>query len=468
MTSQKHDKRALIAIPDAPSMQPLFEPEAARLGYDITTFKDYDRAWDFFKQETPSLVILGSDGQISNTLELCRRIRKHPMGRFTTILMANARRRDGDEEEALDAGADHILCLSKKQGSLRALFSVLERQVTDRADLAICQKDLFSCRRELDDMNDQLEQALTNANQLAVDAELAYLELDQIFKTAAGGILVIDTRNKILRYNEGFLRATQMTAHDMEGKKCYEAFPTALCPTRDCPLKQILRGRMRAQHEVEKTREDGSKVFYMITSTPLRGPDADLIAAVTSIVDITPRVEAELALRKNEERFRALSIIDDLTKLYNKRHLNDRLKSEIDRTMRYDHPLSLMLMDIDDFKIYNDAYGHTQGDHVLAEMGKIISSNIRKSDSGFRYGGEEFVVILPETPVEAAEKVANRIRLNFSSTPFHPAKGQRIHKTISIGLTQFSPPEDEESLVARADQNMYRAKKSGKNRVVFS
>lgn len=468
MTSEKSDKKALIALPDALSMQALFEGEMVRFGYDVTAFKGIDRAWHFFEQETPPLVILGSDEESSKAVELCRRIRQHSAGRFTTILVVNALGRAGDEEEALEAGADRFLNFSGQSGPLHAWISAADRQVIDRTDLRQCHNKIKTCQSELDSMNDQLEEALTNANQLAVDAELAYLELDQIFKTAAGGILVIDTKSNILRYNEGFLRTARLTRHEMQGKRCFEAFLTGLCHTRDCPLEQIRMGKRRVEHEVEKKLEDDSSIFYMVTSTPLRGPDADLIAVVTSIIDITPRVEAERALRKNEEKFRELSIIDDLTNLYNKRHLNDRLKSEIDRTIRYEHPLSLVLMDIDDFKIYNDTYGHTQGDQVLAEIGKIILTSIRKSDSGFRYGGEEFVVILPETPVEVAKKVAERIRLKVASTPFHPVEDESVLKTISVGLTQFSPPENEEDLVARADQNMYRAKKSGKNRVIFS
>jgi diguanylate cyclase (GGDEF)-like protein len=125
-------------------------------------------------------------------------------------------------------------------------------------------------------------------------------------------------------------------------------------------------------------------------------------------------------------------------------------------------------MDIDDFKHYNDTFGHTKGDQVLAGIGKIISEGIRKSDSGFRYGGEEFVIIMPETPLEAAAKIAERIRRKFASTTFCPAGDERIQKTVSIGLTQYTPPENQKDLLARADQNMYQAKKSGKNRVIFS
>ena len=465
-SSEKSDKKALIAIPDASSLQALFEEETIRSGYDVSTFNRDDQIWSFFKKEAPSLVILGSRGL--KGVDLCRKIRKHAAGSDTTILMVSTFEQTEDEEDFLDAGADNFLHLSERPTSLHGWITAADRHVNALVDLKQCRNKIKAYQSELDFMNIQLEETLANANKLAVEAELDYLELDQILKTAASGILVIDKKSNVLRYNEAFLHTLQMAKHEIKGKKCYETFTTELCHSPDCPLAQILRGRMRVELEVEKKLKDGSRAFYMITSTPLRDPDASLIAVVSSIADITLRVEAERALQNSEERFRELSTVDDLTNLYNKRHLNDLLKSEIDRTVRYQHPLSLMLMDIDDFKHYNDTFGHTQGDQVLAGIGKIISDNIRKSDSGFRYGGEEFVVIMPETPGEAAVKVAERIRRKFASTTFRPARDERIQKTISIGLTQYLPPENDKDLIARADQNMYQAKKSGKNRVILS
>ena len=466
LSSKKNDKKALIAIPYAPSLKALFEKETAGFGYDVTTFKSYSGIWSFFKRETPCLVVLGNRGL--KTLELCSKIRKHPAGRYTSILMMNTFKQRNDEENFLNVGADIVLHLSERSTALRGWIAAADRHVNTLLDFKECSYKIETYQKEMNFINTQLEETLTRTNQLAMEAELAYLELDQIFKTAASVILVIDKNFNILRYNEAFLRIVQLDKHEMEGKKCYETFTTRLCDSPDCPLRQIIQGRRKVELEVEKTLKDELKAFYMITSTPLRGPDADLIAVVSSIANITPRVEAERALQKKEEKFRELSIVDDLTNLYNKRHLNDLLKSEIDRTVRYERSLSLMLMDIDDFKHYNDTFGHTQGDQVLMGIGKIILKSIRKTDFGFRYGGEEFVVIMPETPGEAAVKVAERIRRKFESTSFHPTGDEEIRKTISIGVTQYLPNEKKRDLIARADQNMYQAKKMGKNQVIFS
>ena len=118
-------------------------------------------------------------------------------------------------------------------------------------------------------------------------------------------------------------------------------------------------------------------------------------------------------LRKSEQRFRELSITDDLTQLYNSRHFYHQLDEEIERTNRYRHPLSLLMLDLDNFKKYNDAFGHIAGDEVLATAGEILRDSLRKTDSAYRYGGEEFAILLPETKGEEALNFAERIRQAF-------------------------------------------------------
>lgn len=165
------------------------------------------------------------------------------------------------------------------------------------------------------------------------------------------------------------------------------------------------------------------------------------------------------------ERLQKLSITDGLTKLYNSRHFYSQLKHEIDRSNRYGHPLSLLLLDIDRFKAYNDTYGHLEGDKVLIKMGDTVRSCLRKMDSAYRYGGEEFTVILPETVGEEAETVGHRIRTAVQAEPFVPAGGEPITVTISIGVTQYRQNEEISSFVQRADKAMYVSKNSGRNRV---
>ena len=184
--------------------------------------------------------------------------------------------------------------------------------------------------------------------------------------------------------------------------------------------------------------------------------------------EVIKRKEAEKALRDSERKYKDLSITDGLTQLYNSRHFHDRLTAEIERTVRYNHPLSILLLDIDNFKHYNDRYGHPAGNKVLVILGQVILESIRRSDTAFRYGGEEFTVILPETNVEGTLVVAERIRERFEAEALSPEPDEIIHNTVSIGVTQYKPKEDVKSLIQRADTAMYAAKRQGKNRVISS
>jgi diguanylate cyclase (GGDEF)-like protein len=181
------------------------------------------------------------------------------------------------------------------------------------------------------------------------------------------------------------------------------------------------------------------------------------------------RVLRERQLRKHRnyilEKLQKLAITDGLTKLHNSRHFYYAIELEIDRSKRYNHPLGLLLLDIDNFKQYNDSYGHLEGDKVLATMGRTIKSLLRTMDSAYRYGGEEFTIILPETNIAKAETVGQRIRAAIKSAQFFPEPGKPVSVTISVGVTQYSPQETVSSFVQRADKAMYISKQHGKNLV---
>jgi diguanylate cyclase (GGDEF)-like protein/PAS domain S-box-containing protein len=186
---------------------------------------------------------------------------------------------------------------------------------------------------------------------------------------------------------------------------------------------------------------------------------------LSSINDINERKLVEKALQDSEKRYRELSIVDDLTQLYNSRYFYHQLKMEIDRVNRYDEqPLTLLLLDLDDFKHFNDAYGHVEGDQVLSRLGQVVKRCLRQTDSAYRYGGEEFTILLPMTTSEDAAVTAKRISAEFKKENFSPAPGQEVHLTMSIGLAQYERQEDMKAFVNRVDQLMYQAKKNGKDR----
>jgi two-component system cell cycle response regulator len=177
--------------------------------------------------------------------------------------------------------------------------------------------------------------------------------------------------------------------------------------------------------------------------------------------------ERELTQERNRmmEKLQKLAVTDGLTSLFNSRHFFTQLELEVDRSSRYQHPLALLLIDIDHFKDYNDTFGHLEGDKVLVRFSQILRSCLRANDSAFRYGGEEFTVILPETGAEEARTVAQRIRAAVEAEIFALHTGRSVSKTISIGVTEYSPLEEMTALINRADAAMYLSKQNGRNRV---
>jgi len=180
------------------------------------------------------------------------------------------------------------------------------------------------------------------------------------------------------------------------------------------------------------------------------------------------------------------AVTDGLTGLYNKRHITQILFDEVRRCERYGHLLSVLMMDLDGFKNYNDTYGHPQGDLLLRQLAQVILGSVRTCDHVGRYGGEEFIVVMPETPADSARMTADRIRQMIEVTPFpgkpslpatlpdssladaYPDTDESwVHKTISIGVATFPyDGADASLLVAMADNALYTAKRSGRNRVV--
>jgi diguanylate cyclase (GGDEF)-like protein/PAS domain S-box-containing protein len=224
-------------------------------------------------------------------------------------------------------------------------------------------------------------------------------------------------------------------------------------------LRESEEGEIPLEIRMMHKNEEG--IYMEVLSTLIQYEGKPAILA--TLRDITER-------KKTEAELKRLVITDDLTGLFNQRYFYIQVMKEIERAKRHNRPLSMLLVDIDKFKDFNDTYGHWEGDYVLKKIGEILMKNVREIDMAFRFGGEEFTVILPETKHEDAIIVAERIRKAVAQAVFYPftldGHPDIISKTVSIGVTEFHLEDNIKSFLKRVDNAMYQAKKGGRNMVV--
>jgi diguanylate cyclase (GGDEF)-like protein len=193
------------------------------------------------------------------------------------------------------------------------------------------------------------------------------------------------------------------------------------------------------------------------------------VADLSVIELVGPQIALALeraAWQQRANQFQLMSITDPLTGLHNRRYMEARLAEELSRSRRYDYPMSFMMIDIDDFKLYNDRNGHQAGDRALEIVAQCLRAALRKVDVASRYGGEEFSILLPQTDLQEAGVIADRIRRRISETKFPHGIGQPLGSvTVSVGLSSYSAALDSaEAVIRAADRALYHAKSHGKNR----
>ena len=223
-------------------------------------------------------------------------------------------------------------------------------------------------------------------------------------------------------------------------------------------IRQAMISGERIRTQILNYTKDGQQVWMDINIVPIMNEQGQLAYFAAIERDLTE-------YKMLQSRLEVLANTDALTGLPNRQAFMDKAKKEFSRSNRYSRPLSMVMIDIDHFKSVNDQYGHATGDHVLTNVGHILSDGLRDSDVLARIGGEEFVLLLPDTPEANTEYVAERMRKQLANTAIK-YKDLELTITASFGVAAISP-EDEtlEQMLARADLAMYEAKNSGRNRV---
>ena len=219
-------------------------------------------------------------------------------------------------------------------------------------------------------------------------------------------------------------------------------------------------------YEVELKRKDGLVIQTLVSATPRLNQDGKITGVRGSVRDITSRKEAE-AERMRALELEQIAIKDPLTKIYNRRFFIEVAEKELERDKRKGSPLSVIILDIDHYKKVNDSYGHLIGDQVLINLANLCLNNIRNMDIFARFGGDEFVILMPDTDKKMASETADRLRVLVAEKPMAASDKSEVPITISLGISDWNSeiPIEINELLDQADQALYQAKQAGRNRV---
>ena len=306
-----------------------------------------------------------------------------------------------------------------------------------------------------------LQDALRDKSQLAEELEARKHIMQMFMEHSPNTMFVKDDRGRYVFYNAEFAKCAGIDGTEWLGRSDDEVFPNHIAERYIAEDLRVMEAEQTLEFTDEVTDADGALHRFRTIKFTYRDVDGrKLLAGVT--MDMTEQVNREEALAKANRQLELLATSDSLTGLFNRRVFGSRAAIEFSKARRSRRPLSVLVVDIDNFKRRNDTYGHAAGDAALQTVGKILSGCVRMGDTAARLGGEEFAFLLPDTKASGANDLALRIQAALSQQVQGPAP-----LTVSLGVSSMRDDiQSWEQLLSRADDAMYEAKRSGKNRIV--
>lgn len=344
-----------------------------------------------------------------------------------------ARKKSEDELQSYREQLEHIV--ETRTAELSAVNELLRREARDRA---LTEEELSKSRTFLASAFDSFHDPFS----------------------------ILDREYRIIKLNDAYARLKGRPAGELEGKMCYRIFHNRSDACPECIVTKTLLSKDPCAQEKLIVLSDGSEAWVEIYTYPILDPSGNVTHVVEYSRDITDRRKSEEEKKQLIKKLNHLSTTDGLTGLLNRRALIDLLQHEIDRAGRYDKDLSLILCDVDKFKSINDSYGHTAGDLALRAVAEALRTSLRKADIVGRYGGDEFMIIMPETSLEGARILAEKILASVRDMDIELPGGVHVHMTMSLGIADCcSVEENIDTLVALADSALYASKEKGRNRI---
>jgi two-component system cell cycle response regulator len=450
----------ILIVDDTPLNLKLLVAKLSLEYYVVSTAANGREALEKIAKEKPDLVLLDVMMPEMDGFETCRRLKADPATAYIPVIMITALSDTADRVRGLAAGADDFLGKPINDMALMSrVRSVLRMKIL---------MDEWRLREQ-------------TAQQLSPTASED--EVIDPLSVRDSRILIVDDDDS----DSGFIRdaLSPLAAHVAQARSVAEAETMMTNGAYDLVFSNL-----------DLKQEDGLTVCPHLRSNPatrhvpillLANPDDmpriakgldlganDYLVRPFDTHELFARTRTQLRHKRNYDRLRSgfeqnlkLALVDPLTGAFNRRYLDAHLPRFLRHAAEMGKSLVVQMLDIDHFKLVNDTYGHGAGDEVLAEVAQRISSVIRPSDFFVRMGGEEFAVIMPETTMTNAEKIAERLRRSVADTPIRLPDNKAVNVTISIGVADTYPDHEGEpnKIFERADAALYRAKQTGRNKV---
>jgi two-component system cell cycle response regulator len=446
----------ILVVDDIPANVKLLEAKLTSEYYDVITARDGFEALKQAKEHKPDIILLdvmmpGMDG-----FETCKKIKEDPEISHIPVVMVTALSEKADRLKGLDCGADDFLTKPINDMALFARVKSLIRIKMLLDELRLRDKTSMQMGIQSDNtmVNDVSGARVLVIDDDTVQGKQVVAKLGEIYSVE----WLQESADALKMVTEGDFDAVLIstTLGDADGLRLASQIKSQE-ETRNVPMLVMVD-------------EDDTRLMYKALELGIN----DYLTIPVDRNEMIARVRTQIrrkryqeALRSNYQQSISMALTDGLTGLYNRHYLNTHVTNMVQESIRNKKPLALMIMDMDHFKQVNDTYGHDAGDMVLKQLAGIIVNIVRSTDLAARFGGEEFVILMPETDTQAAMITANRVREQVEATPFKiNADGQTISKTISIGVATLHMQGDTgEELLKRADTMLYEAKNGGRNQV---
>jgi two-component system cell cycle response regulator len=448
----------VLVVDDVPANVKLLEARLSAEYFDVVTAMNGAEALAICERGECDIVLLDVMMPDMDGFEVCRRLKAGLATHHLPVVMVTALDQPSDRVKGLEDGADDFL-------------------TKPVSDVALIARVRSLARLKL--MTDELRMRAVTSRDIGIESP----EREAVAEAGRSGrILIIDDRASSYERIAGMLAAEHAPEieadpnaalfHAAEGD--YELLIVSLALENFDGLRLCsqLRSLDRTRNVPILAITDAENHTRLVRGLEI-GVNDYLFRPIDKH-ELLARVRTQIRKKRYTERLRdnvqmsiEMAITDALTGLYNRRYMETHVGTLVEQAAARGKPLTVLVLDIDYFKSINDGHGHDAGDDVLREFALRIRKSIRGIDLACRYGGEEFVVVMPETDLAVATMVAERLRRRIASEPFAIQKGARsIEVTISIGIAALGSGDNAASVLKRADQALYRAKRDGRNRVV--